>query len=308
MFFRKQLTGTQRNAVCFFGDRLDVASVSTQGGRRQVDRLDSYADGGSQLTALKSLSRGLGNSACTTLLSPGEYQLLQVDAPEGDAEERKDVLRWKIKEMVDFPVENATVDVFDIRLEGPSSNRGKQCFAVISNNLQLQPKIRLFQDAKLKLDVVDIPELAQRNVAALFEAENRGVVLLNFSGDGGLLTFTYKSELYVSRRIEISLEQLEQADEARRAELFGRIALDVQRSVDNFERMYNFITLSRVLTPELPTVPGLLEYLRGYLSQDVEPMDLAQVIDFPGIPELRNPRRQAECLLTIGAALREEAA
>ena len=304
--FWKKTANEQRKAVCFFNDRIDVASVSRRGDRRQIDQLDSYSEANPPLPALQRLRKTLGVGACSTLMRLGEYQLLQLDALEGDSEERKSALRWKIKDMVDFPVENATLDVFDIRLEGPASNRGKQCYVVVCNNATLMPKIRLFQEAKLHLDVVDIPELAQRNVAALFEQENRGLVCLNFTSEGGLLTFTFKGELYVVRRIEIAIEQLEQADETRRTDLFDRIALEVQRSVDNFERMFNFITLSRLITPELPSVPGLLAYLRGYLSLAVAPLDLAEVLDFPAIPELRNPRRQAECLLSIGAALREE--
>jgi hypothetical protein len=34
---------------------------------------------------------------------------------------------------------------------------------------------------------------------------------------------------------------------------------------------------------------------------------LSEVIDFPGIPELHEHARQAQCLQMIGAALREEA-
>jgi hypothetical protein len=33
-------------------------------------------------------------------------------------------------------------------------------------------------------------------------------------------------------------------------------------------------------------------------------MDLAQVMDFPAVPELRDPQCQAKNLLLIGAALR----
>lgn len=309
MPFWKPRAASNRKAVCFYGDRLDVARASRHGERVTVEQLDSFDIAGEARGAvLRRLRREFVGSACTTLLAAGEYQLLQVDGVEGEGDERRSALRWKIKDMVDFPVDGATLDVFDIRLEGAAASRGKQCFVAVSNNAVLAPKIQSFQAAKIALDTIDIPELAQRNIAALFEQENRGLALLNFTADGGLLTFTYTGELYVVRRIEVSLAQLEQADEARRSELFDRIALEVQRSVDNFERMYNFITLSRLVTPELPGVPGLLDYLRGYLSLAVAPLDLAEVLEFPAIPELRNPRRQAECLLTLGAALRHEAA
>ena len=297
---------TLRSALCFSSTRLDLARARRAGERFELSQLDSFevnADG--RLAAVKRLAKQLGR--CQQVLMPGEYNLLQMDSPDMQGDELKAALRWKIKEMVDYPVEQATLDVMGITLEGAAAARGKQCYVVVAKNAVLTPKIQLFQDAKVLLEVIDIPEMAQRNVAALFEVENRGLALLNFTAEGGLLTFTYRGELYSSRRIEISLEQLEQADEARRTDLFDRIALEVQRSVDNFERMYNFITLSRLMTADLPTVPGLFDYLKGYLSVKTEPMDLAEVIDFPTIPELRNVRRQSECLPVIGTALRMEA-
>lgn len=306
MFPGRKNAAQKRKVVCFCGDRVDLACISRAAGRARIDQLESFAVGGDRRAALARLRNDIGKSACTTLLGQGEYQLIQTDGIEAEGEERRNAMRWKIKDMVDFPVDNATLDVIDIRFEGAAASRGRQCFVAVSNNAVLAPRILDFQDARIDLDVIDIPELAQRNVAALFEQENRGLALLNFGCDGGLLSFSFRGELYVVRRIEISLEQLEQADEMRRTELFDRIALEVQRSVDNFERMYNFITLSRLISPDLPTVPGMLDYLRGYLSLPVAAMDLAEVMDFPDLPELHNPRRQAECLLTIGAALRTE--
>lgn len=295
-----------RSALCFSSTRLDVARAGKTGDRFELTRLDSFeVDVAGRLAAVKRLAKQLGR--CQQVLMPGEYNLLQVDCPDMQGEELKAGLRWKIKEMVDYPVDQATLDVFGITLEGAAAARGKQCYVVAANNAVLTPKIQLFQDAKVPLEVIDIPELAQRNVAALLETEHRGLALLNFTAEGGLLTFTYRGELYSSRRIEIALEQLEQADESRRTDLFDRIALEVQRSVDNFERMFNFITLSRLVTADLPTVPGMFDYLKGYLSVKTEPLDLAEVMDFPSIPELRNVRRQAECLPVIGMALRVDA-
>lgn len=291
--------------LAFAGGRMDVARAATRPGRPLLEALDSYEVAAAERQpALQRMRRKLG-ARVLLLLAPGEYQMLQADAPDLQGDELKAALRWKVKDQLDYPVEQATLDAIDIRLEGAAAARGRQCYVVAASDAALAPKIRMFQGARVSLEVIDIPELAQRNVAAMFETENRGLALLNFTADGGLLTFTYKSELYAVRRIEVSLEQLEQADEARRTELFDRIALEVQRSIDNFERQYNFITLSRLLTADLPTVPGLYDYLKGYLSLQTDPMDLAEVIDFPSIPELRNPRRQAECLPVIGAALRE---
>lgn len=271
--------------------------------------LESFQRTSSPVADLKRLDAAKGlRGRCTTLLGANEYSMLQVEAPSVPAEELAQAVRWKVKDMLEYPVESATLDLLRIPIDTIAPGRPPALFAVVARNETLLPKIRLFQEAKVGVTVIDIPELALRNVAALFETENRGLVMLNFGSGGGMLIFTFRGELYVTRRIEITLEQLEAADEARRSELFDRIALEVQRSVDNFERLYNVIALSRLIVPDLPGVPGLIDYLKGYLSLAVEPMDLAEVMDFPAIPELRNVRRQAECLEAIGAALRSDPA
>ena len=147
--------------------------------------------------------------------------------------------------------------------------------------------------------------LAQRNVAALFEEENRGLAMLAFNDEGGLLTFTYHGELLASRFIDIKRDALAAADKGEGG-LFNRVLLEVQRSLDNFERANSFTSLSRVLVAALPGDNGFIDYMKENLYQKVEMLDLAQAVDLGAIPALADPVRQAEALSAIGAALRNE--
>jgi len=56
----------------------------------------------------------------------------------------------------------------------------------------------------------------------------------------------------------------------------------------------------------------ILTYLvRGHLAANLDvpvvSLELSEVMDFPHIPELREPGRQAQCLRMIGAAMSDEA-
>ena len=101
------------------------------------------------------------------------------------------------------------------------------------------------------------------------------------------------------------MTQLQQADETRREQLFDRVSLEVQRSLDNFDRTNGHIRLPHLLALSPPEVPGFIDYLRDNLSLPVIEMDLANVLDFASIPELSQPARQTQCLRALGAALRE---
>src|SRR5262245_55911426 len=53
----------------------------------------------------------------TNLLSLSEYQLLSVDAPNVPPDELKTAIRWRLKDMLDYHVDDATIDVLDVPAE-----------------------------------------------------------------------------------------------------------------------------------------------------------------------------------------------
>jgi MSHA biogenesis protein MshI len=142
-------------------------------------------------------------------------------------------------------------------------------------------------------------------VAALFEDEGRALALLAFDENGGLLTFTSGGELYLARRIEITSGQLLDANDSVRQQVLDRLELEVQRSLDYFDRQFNYVTVNRLLI-SAPRQSGLLEKLADNLSVPVARLDLAQVMDLTAVPELADADAQADALYVLGAALRQE--
>ena len=286
-------------------ERVLLAHVQREeGGRPVVCLLECRTvEQGVEKTLQQARSaRQLGAYACTTLMAPGEYNLTQVDAPPVPAEERREAVRWGLKGQLDYPVESACIDLLDIPMEG--SGRQAAIFAVTASEQAVLARTQPFSAAKLSLVAVDIPELAQRNVAALFEEENRGLAFLRLDSTGGLLTLTFHGELIAARRVEVSATLLAQADSERREQVMERLILELQRSLDNFDRQFSFIPVSRLVVAAYPPVEGLIPALCENLYLPAVEMDLAQVMDFPGIPELADPQHQAKNLLLIGAALR----
>jgi MSHA biogenesis protein MshI len=286
--------------------RIDLVHVRREvGARPEICLLESFRiepDVPASLMRLRAAKK-LGSYSCTTLLAPGEYHLAQLETPAVPVEERAEALRWRFKDMVDFPVDGASIGVLDIPMEG-GSTRQPMVYAVAAGQAVIAPLMQMYGAAKLHLDAIDIPELAQRNVAALFETENRGLAFLHLDESGGLLTITYRGELYAVRKIEVSAAQLAEADIDRRAQLQERVMLEVQRTLDNFDRQYSFISVAGMVVATCPAIPELQAYLAENVYVPVQAMDLSAVCEFPSIPELRDCARQAQCLAAIGAALR----
>jgi MSHA biogenesis protein MshI len=303
-FGLKSSGDNESTAVVFSDQTVQVARVLRHPGERpELVGWDSYPREGTDLDVVKRLhgAKRLGSGRCTLLLPHGQYQLLQIEAPSVAADELRNAVRWKVKDMVDFPVEDAGIDC----LPPVPGARAGQIYTVVASRSVLQSWIRLFQDAKTQLHVIDVPELAQRNVAALAEDQNRGLALLAFDDKGGRLTFTYKGELYFSRYIDVVPSEMASASDSVSA-LYERVLLDVQRTLDNVDRGYSGIPIARLLVAPPSGAGKFVDYLRENLYQPVEALDLARYVDLAKVPSLANPAHQSTALLAIGAALRDE--
>jgi MSHA biogenesis protein MshI len=308
--FKKTRKSDSWLAMVVQGDGIAAASVMPGAAGRPMVGVAEFFPGAAGAEALEKAGKEVRvhGCRCTTLMRSGEYQLLSVEAPNVPAEEVKTAVRWRLKDLLDFAVDDATVDVLDIPVDPNAAVRPqKMLFVVAARNSVLAPLQKMFTLAKTGLSVIDIPELAQRNVAALLEEEGRGLAMLSFDGDGGLLTVTCRGELYLSRRIDIPFAHVVDEDPDRRHATFDRITLELQRSLDNFERQFSFINVARlVLAPS--TVQGLDEYLSSNLYTRVDSLDLAELFDLEQTPQLADKALQQRFFLPLGAALRQGAA
>jgi MSHA biogenesis protein MshI len=291
-------------AVVRQGGRLDlVHAVALAGKRPLIHVLDSFqievdeADALSRLAAARSLKR----LRCTTLLDEGQYSLVQFEAPAGPAEERVEALRWRLKDSVDFAVDDAAVAIIDIPNDGA---RQANVFAVAAASSVVGARMGLFRESHLALEAIDIPELALRNVAALFEEDNRGLAFVSLTDVGCMLVITFRGELILSRRIDMTSSALAKADEERRLQLLERLALELQRTLDNFDRQYGYVSISRLILASEYDALGTVAALAQNLYLPLVAMDLAEVADFPDLPDLKSLERQAQGLLAVGAAFR----
>jgi MSHA biogenesis protein MshI len=293
------------------GDHVDIVHIRrAASGRPEVALCDTYRKEGTDAETLARLRKELklDQYRCTTVLKFADYQIHSLEAPNVPAAEMKNAVRWRVKDIIDYPLEQATVDMLDVPVDKGGASRNHLVYAVTARNETIGRVVLPYNESDVPLEVIDIPAVAQRNIAQLFEPPNRGVAMLGFYEECIKLTFTRGGELYLARRIDIPLAQLMDADEQRRNELFERIALELQRSLDNFDRQFNYVPIAKLLLAPMPRDVGLQQYLAANIYVPVEAIDLAAVIDFPAVPALKHAERQAQCLHSIGAALRMEGA
>lgn len=106
------------------------------------------------------------------LLSLEDYQLFLIDSLPVAKNEFHAALNWRIRSLINYPIEEALTDSFLIPPKKADSETNMVA-AVAAKMTPLIKIIEVFQKAELRLSVIDIPELALRNLSALYETEEK---------------------------------------------------------------------------------------------------------------------------------------
>ena len=233
------------------------------------------------------------------VLDPNDYRLLLVEAPDVPADELRAAVRWRIKDLIDFHIDDAVIDVFEM----PPHARGgprRMMYAVTAKAELVKSVIERSEGAGLALDVVDIAELSLRNIVTLLDSEQRGAAFLYLGERRSTLLIVRQSVLYLARHIETGVATLADAGELR-SELVAGLGLEVRRSLDYVESHYEH--------PAIPLlhVTGLEEADREQVARElgmsVREVDLKTLFD---TNDTFSPELQRLCLPAIGAALRRD--
>jgi MSHA biogenesis protein MshI len=295
-------------AVTFDEARLELAHARrVRGGPAEISRFVArdLDEGRSQVErAVRDLR--LGHYQCSTMLRAGEYDIVLVDAPNVPRAEMKSALRWKVKGMVDYPIDDASLDFLAVPAGGAAEGRTEQLYAVLARNDLLEARVRKFDEAGIPLSVIDIPDTAQRNIAALYQSEERGVALAYFGRNLGLLTISHRDELYLSRRLELGIEELAEDADAAEGGAHERVVLEIQRTLDHFERQFRNLAVGRLLLAPSGRQTRLREFLSERFEMPVQQIDLTEVLSFGA--DKPDEQTQWRLFHHFGAALRDTAA
>ena len=317
---KRKPKGNVTVAVCPMPDGISIARVQRDPDLPPSLDLCEYKevhDLGEQDAVLKKLvaSYDLNQYRCTSLMDPGSYSLLLVEAPDVLPSELRAAIRWRIRDLIDFHHDDAVIDLFEVPEEaekGPGfAGKAKMMYAVAARSALVKQRIDQLVNAGLDLSVVDVPELAMRNIASLLPEDVGGAALVYLGRENGLVTLTRQSILYLSRRIESGSEsvlyapQSDTLDPAIQQWLDG-IVVELRRSLDYYESHFTQPPISNlVIAPLERQIPGMAEYLSEQLDVSARMLDLNALIDSANH---LGATSQFRCFLAIGAALRMDEA
>ncbi|MCG6965480.1 MAG: hypothetical protein LJE59_03115, partial [Chromatiaceae bacterium] len=192
---------------------------------------------GERLPTLKQALKELGARGLPVVatLQHSAYSLVQLEAPELADDELREAMRWRVRDLIDFPVEAAVIDVFRL----PVSRRPGTpdlLYAVVAKTAEVEALAELLDAAGLEIRAVDIVEMAIRNLSLYIDRPGRPRAYLHLQPGQTVIEIVDGPQVFLSRRV---LQEYEaDADpELLQAQMEG-LALEVQRSLDYFESQY----------------------------------------------------------------------
>lgn len=259
---------------------------------------------------LKQLAKYIGKNnlkkqSCVVVLDEAQYNLIQLPAPPVADDELKSAVRWSIKDLINYPVEDAVIDVFRVPVQ---EHREGKIYVVATPKDKVQETVDFIRKTGLRLKAIDIEELSLGNIIEQMDDNQRGVAVLHLDHLLGSISLFSNSALYLSRKIDTGLNRLEEiqaqgAASAAMDQVYESIILELQRSLDFYESEFARPAITKlVVSPRHPVLQGFCDYASSHSGLTVELINLAQI--FTDSTAL-NDENQARCMLAIAAAARK---
>ena len=241
--------------------------------------------------------KGMDGMDCRAVLPFDQYKTYPIEKPDVEDQELADAVRWRVKDMLEFDLEDAVTDVYEFPSDA-LRGRPAQVNVVVARKTIVQTLVDLVASAGLTLQSIDVADLAMRNIIGRQEGDaDRARAMLYLRRGAGIMTFVKGDALYLARHFEFSLEALNEPSQQDSVIQF--LALEIQRSFDYFESQLGQVPPQELILfgPD-PNIP-LANMLGGSITAKVAQLDLSTLEMTDGLDAINS-------LVATGAVMREE--
>jgi MSHA biogenesis protein MshI len=294
-FLRKKRFSDLRAGIASSGESLAAAVVRRRPQGRPLLLQSTSGTLAESAATLEKLQ--IDRAPVSAVIGAEDYQLVQIEAPDVLPAELRAAVRWRLRDAIDFPVEEATVDLLELPQQSRRAN-AKMVYAVAARTEAVQRLGNTLSRQAPGFDVIDVPELCLRNLSTMLPQDQKGVALLMLRDQFAQLVLTKKGVLYLTRRIELGARSSDDLDPSV-------LALELQRSLDYYETHYDQAPIGElVLAPDSLRIRALAAALRNEVGLNVTTLDVSSLVEIPDGVEVPSDWL---ALTALGAALRIEA-
>ncbi len=283
---------------------ISFAHVEESSGQQRLRTCEMLMNNNGQLPKEQFCERiqqlKLNGVRCNVVLPAGSYNLLLVEAPNVPEDELRDAVRFRVKDMIAFPLEEALIDVFSLPADSSRSGR-KMVYVVAIQESKVRDIMALVSAADLELAYVDIFELALRNITEKLDVGQRGVAMVRLLQGQATLALMREGNMYLSRQFDLPYN----------AGLFDdlpedQLVLELQRSLDYYERQMGQVPPAHIfLCGDNVSSDKVTDNLNSSVAGEVSVLCLAESLN---APESLDESLLQLCVSAIGGALRQGSA
>lgn len=247
------------------------------------------------------------------ILSASQYDLFLIEEPEVTPAELLAAVRWKVKDYLEYPIEEAVIDYMSLPSRALDV-KGKMGYAVVAKQVMIDDMVQLMSSAGLKVMAVDVAESAVCHVMSNLKEMTDGFLCFRLLPGvsqiiilkGGLVMLMRNVDLnqdYLFAPREVDGQPIVPTDDEK-DKFMNDIALEIQRSIE-----YSVTNLKQGTVRQVVFMPAnsflepLIEELKEGLGMNVRLMQLSEVAT---TAQKMSLIEQGQCVLAVGGALRKE--
>ncbi|MBF0096380.1 MAG: hypothetical protein HQM04_02165 [Magnetococcales bacterium] len=239
LLFRNMTYGTQAG-ICWSQRGVGMVAVQGLQGPEQP-RIQTHfwqgwdgPQGKAPLLYALASEHGLLKTPFNYCLEMESYDLFPNEAADVDRKELAAAMKWIVRDRLNFPVEEAVVDCFYI----PDPIRvlpQRRVYVVATERKLIQEQLNLLRPSRLRVQAIEVPELAMNNVMAYLPESKQGLALLYYppGRETGMLLVARDGNLYFTRRVRGLT-----GEEESQGHVLDVIAGEIQRALDFVETTF----------------------------------------------------------------------
>ncbi|MBI3186609.1 MAG: hypothetical protein HYZ31_01905 [Gammaproteobacteria bacterium] len=245
---------------------------------------------------------------CTAVLDTSYYDLYQLPAPPVEDAELNAAMRWRVKDLMTYPLADAVIEVFRIPV---AAHREAKVYVAVATKSNIQNTVDMIQQSGLELEAIDIEQLSMLGIIEKLEEQKKGLAVLCMGKTGGSISLYHDSHLYLTRKVDIGLDRIESmhnndADTASLVEhVYDPIILELQRSLDFYESEFSKPPVSRlIVAPRHPLLQSFCDHANSNFGINADFINLMRIYT---ANTALSDEQQTNCLHAIAAAARTPA-
>ncbi len=175
---------------------------------------------------LKSMVTSSGVKDAVGVLAPDLYQCFLMAAPEVKGAERSGAIRWKVADLIDYPIEHACVDYLELPQKG--GTEAPMLYVVVSARHVIEQAVSVAHGAGVQLKQLTIADLGLLHMMQTHGHSKYLRALVMFEKGSARLLIMNDQQVLLIRKLELTLDGMEENP----MQFSEHLGLQIQRSLD----------------------------------------------------------------------------